>query len=178
MPYDSLLQSVHSRGRDEGSMQQNELTYLVTKLTERIVVLENDLQRTKKVYSSALTKLILRVKKLEKTVKITKARRRARIVLTDDEEEMEDPSKQGRKIAEIDKYPSISLVQDEGTSWVQEDAEIQGRTSDDTKIFIEQEEPTELVSTAGRIVYTRRSAEKRKDKGKAIMIEPEPPKKI
>ncbi|GKE31890.1 hypothetical protein Tco_1451212, partial [Tanacetum coccineum] len=34
------------------------------------------------------------------------------------------------------------------------------------------------VSTiVGRIVYSRRSAEKRKDKGKAIMIEPEPEKK-
>ncbi|GKB60154.1 uncharacterized mitochondrial protein-like protein, partial [Tanacetum coccineum] len=156
MPHDLPLQSVHSLGHDEGSMKQNELMVLVTKLTERIRVLENDLLHTKKVYSSALTKLILRVKKLEKTA--------------------------------------------------QENVETQGRTSDDTKIFIEQEEPTELVkdqgsgekgqpevtttntgvnttrrtqvSTAGRIIYTRRGAEKRKDKGKAIMTESEPPKTI
>ncbi|GJU24118.1 putative ribonuclease H-like domain-containing protein [Tanacetum coccineum] len=99
IPHDSPLQSVHSLGRDEGSMQQNELTVLVTKLTERIGVLENDLLQTKKVYSSALTKLILRVKKLEKTVKTTKARRRARIIVSEDEEDLEDPSNQGRKIA-------------------------------------------------------------------------------
>ncbi|GKG51342.1 hypothetical protein Tco_0541726, partial [Tanacetum coccineum] len=67
------------------------------------------------------------------------------------------------------------------TSWVQEDVETQRRTSDDTEIVIEQDEPTELVEdlgsgekgekevntarhqviTAGRIVYSRRSAKKR-----------------
>ncbi|GJZ75571.1 hypothetical protein Tco_0640036 [Tanacetum coccineum] len=106
-------------------------------------------------------------------------------------------------IAEIDQNPSISWVQDEGTSWIQEDAKIQGRTSFDTEILLDQEEPTELVgdlgsgekgkkeistanisvstasvtpevsNTAKNLVYIRRSAEKRKDKGKAIMKEDE-----
>ncbi|GJT49709.1 hypothetical protein Tco_0975866 [Tanacetum coccineum] len=86
-------------------------------------------------------------------------------------------------------------------SWIQEDAEIQTRTSADTEILLDQEEPTELVedfgsgekgekeistanisvstasaipevSTAG-VMYIRRSAEKRKVKGKAIMKEDE-----
>ncbi|GKC54104.1 hypothetical protein Tco_1076849 [Tanacetum coccineum] len=127
---------------------------------------------TKLTYGAAY-KLILRVKKLEH---------------------------KGRIIAEIDQNPSISLVQDEGTSWIQEDAETQGRTSADTEILLEQEEPTKLVEDPGsgekgekeistaevlvstasaipevstaipeRQVYIRRSAEKRKDKGKAIM---------
>ncbi|GKA95140.1 hypothetical protein Tco_0817178 [Tanacetum coccineum] len=60
-----------------------------------------------------------------------------------------DPSKQQRIITEIDQNPSISLVQDEGTSWIQEDAEIQGRTSADTEILLDQEEPTELVEDLG-----------------------------
>ncbi|GKC93136.1 xylulose kinase-1 [Tanacetum coccineum] len=47
------------------------------------------------------TLLIKKVKKLEKTVKSRQARRRARIVVFDDEDDLEDPSKQGRKIAEI-----------------------------------------------------------------------------
>ncbi|GKC20830.1 hypothetical protein Tco_1022980 [Tanacetum coccineum] len=98
---------------DEGSLQQNELMDLVTKLTDRVEVLENDMQQTKKVYSSALTKLILRVKKLEKTVETNKARRRARIVISEDKDAEEDSSKQGRKISEIDKDPTISLVQPE-----------------------------------------------------------------
>ncbi|GKD27579.1 hypothetical protein Tco_1233793 [Tanacetum coccineum] len=46
-----------------------------------------------------------------------KARRRARIVLSEDKDAADDPSKQGRKIAQIDTYPTIYLVQDEGTSW-------------------------------------------------------------
>ncbi|GJZ04402.1 putative ribonuclease H-like domain-containing protein [Tanacetum coccineum] len=78
--HESPLQSVHSLRRNEGSLSQNELMDLVTKLTDRIGVLEKDLQQTKKTYSTALTRLILRVKKLEKNVKTGKARR-ARIVI-------------------------------------------------------------------------------------------------
>ncbi|GJW00019.1 hypothetical protein Tco_1555270 [Tanacetum coccineum] len=170
MPHDSSQPKVQSLGSDEGSLTLNELT------------------------------LILRVKKLEHKVKASKSRRRTKIIVSDDEEVSEDPSKQGRIIAEIDQKLSISLVQDEGTSWIQEDAETQRRTSADTEILLEQKEPTELVedpgsgekgkkeisiaevlvSTASEIpevstaiperqVYIRRSAEKRKHKGKAIM---------
>ncbi|GJV75578.1 hypothetical protein Tco_1507162 [Tanacetum coccineum] len=85
----------------------------------------------------------------------------------------------GKIIAEIDQNPSISLVQDERTSWIQEDAETQRRTSADIEILLDQEEPIKLVedpvSTAipERQVYIKRSAEKRKDKGKAIMKDDE-----
>nr|GEV42586.1 putative ribonuclease H-like domain-containing protein [Tanacetum cinerariifolium]GEV42589.1 putative ribonuclease H-like domain-containing protein [Tanacetum cinerariifolium] len=122
---------------------------------------EKDMQQTKKVYSSALTKLILRVKKLERTVKMSKARRRARIVILEDEDATEDPSKQGRKIVEIDQDPSISL--EEPTKLVEDlGSGEQGEKEIST--------PNIPVSTAERrIVYIRRSAEKRKDKGKAIM---------
>ncbi|GJT31178.1 hypothetical protein Tco_0911453 [Tanacetum coccineum] len=98
---------------------------------------------------------------------------------------------------------------------IQEDADIQIRTSDDTEVLLEEEEPIELVEDQGsgekgekevttadialntanlpistasetpmvstaaeRIMYSRRSEEKRKAKGKAIMQESEPPKKI
>ncbi|GJU71932.1 hypothetical protein Tco_1263337 [Tanacetum coccineum] len=126
-----------------------------------------DLKQTKKVYSNAYTKLIMRVKKLEHKVKSRQPRRRARVVISDTEEDLEDPSKHGRRIAEIDQNPFISLVQDEGTSWIQEDAEIQRRT-------ISTASATLKVSTAAKnLVYIRRSAEKRKDKGKAIMKEDE-----
>ncbi|GKF80232.1 hypothetical protein Tco_0238834 [Tanacetum coccineum] len=84
-PHDSPLPRVHTLGSDEGSLQQNELMDLVTKLTDRVEVLENEIQQTKKVYSSALTKLILRVKKLEKKVKTNKAKRKAKIVISEDE---------------------------------------------------------------------------------------------
>ncbi|GKG40379.1 hypothetical protein Tco_0467156, partial [Tanacetum coccineum] len=71
-PHDSPLHVVHSHRSDEGSLKLNELTNLVTKLSKRIGVLEDDLRKTKKTYSSAFTKLILRVKKLEARVKIRK----------------------------------------------------------------------------------------------------------
>ncbi|GJY50164.1 hypothetical protein Tco_0440120 [Tanacetum coccineum] len=89
------------------------------------IEVENDLQQIKKVYSSALIKLIMRVKKLEHRVKTRQPRRRARVIISDTEEDLEDPSKKGRRIAEIDQNPSISLI------------------------LLDQEEPTELVEDLG-----------------------------
>ncbi|GKF68605.1 hypothetical protein Tco_0198284, partial [Tanacetum coccineum] len=83
-PHDSPLHAVHSYGSDEGSLKLNELMNLVTKLFDRIGVLEADLMKIKKTYSSAYTKLILRVKKLESQIKIGKARIQARVILSDD----------------------------------------------------------------------------------------------
>ncbi|GKB52359.1 ribonuclease H-like domain-containing protein, partial [Tanacetum coccineum] len=200
-PHDSPLPRGHAPGSDESIMTLNELMVLCTKLSTKVASLEQDLKQTKKVYSNAYTKLIMRVKKLEHKVKSRQPRRKARVVISDTEEDLEDPSKQGRRIAEIDQNPFISLVQDEGTSWIQEDVVIQGRTSVDTEILLDQEEPTELVgdlsssekgkkeisttnisvstastttkvSTASEnLVYIKRSAKKREDKGKAIMKE-------
>ncbi|GJW22525.1 reverse transcriptase domain-containing protein [Tanacetum coccineum] len=113
---------------------------------KKVEDLQNDLKQTKLTYGAAYTKLILRVKKLEH----------------------------------------------------------KGRTSADTEILLDQEEPTKLVEDPGsgekgekeistakvlvgtasvilevsttipeRQVYIRRSAEKRKDKGKAIMKDDE-----
>ncbi|GKF54499.1 hypothetical protein Tco_0161409 [Tanacetum coccineum] len=70
-------------------------------------------------------------------------------------------------------------------------AEIKEKNSADTEIILEEEQPTELVEDIGsgekgvsevsiaaeNLVYIRRSAEKKKDKGKGIMTEPEPEKK-
>ncbi|GJW33588.1 hypothetical protein Tco_0053620 [Tanacetum coccineum] len=195
-PHDSPLHAVHSHGSDEGSLKLQELMNLVTTLSDRIGVLEADLMKTKKTYSSAYTKLILRVKKLESQIKIGKARRQARVVLSDDEVFEDDSSKQGRKLS---------------------DEEVQEKASTDTELFIQEVTPTEviqdqegsekasdevstagakkgttaeevpIVSTAevdistagGTVTYVRRSAEKRsrQDKGKAIMFEEEPKKK-
>ncbi|GJR75720.1 hypothetical protein Tco_0088085 [Tanacetum coccineum] len=109
MPHKSPLHSVDSLGRDEGSLSLNELTDLCTSLSKKVEGLESELKQTKQTYSTALTKLILRVKKLEQILMANKSRRRARVVESDNEEDLEDPSKQGRKIIEIDQDPSISL---------------------------------------------------------------------
>ncbi|GKG39988.1 hypothetical protein Tco_0466765, partial [Tanacetum coccineum] len=81
-PHESPLHDVHSHESVEGSLKLNELTNLVTKLFERIGVLEDDLKKTKQTYSSAFTKLILRINKLEYQVKTGKAKKRARVVLS------------------------------------------------------------------------------------------------
>ncbi|GJS03883.1 putative ribonuclease H-like domain-containing protein [Tanacetum coccineum] len=199
MPHDSPLHVVHSHGSAEGSMQQHDLMVLVNKLNDRIDRLEKDLQQTKKTYSTALTKLVLRVKKLEYKLKSGKARRKAKIVLFDDEEIAKDSSKQGRKISQIDEDPTISLVQDEGISLILHEEEVHEKPSDETKVIVQEETPTKIIEEHGSgekgemeistasppkvakvsiveaHVYTRRSA---KDKGKAIMEEPATLKKV
>ncbi|GJU56701.1 hypothetical protein Tco_1234467 [Tanacetum coccineum] len=193
MPHESPLHSAHPHGSDEGSMQ-HDLTVLVTNLTNRIGTLETDLQQTKKAYSTAFTKLVLRVKKLETQIKLRKARRKARIVLTDDEDDVKDSSKQGRKIAHINEDPTISLVQDkeETPTELVEDlgsAEKGEMETSTANILVSTASPPKdstadistvslTVSTAAAaLIYIRRSGSKRKDKRKAIMTEPEPPKK-
>nr|GEU75179.1 retrotransposon protein, putative, unclassified [Tanacetum cinerariifolium] len=96
--------------------------------------------KTKKVYSSSLTKLILRVKKLEGTGKTSKARMKARIVILEDED-AEDPSKQGRSlIEELDMDVDISLVPLHATD--------QGRKSNDTQTKKRVNTVNTLVNTA------------------------------
>ncbi|GJS67334.1 hypothetical protein Tco_0681898 [Tanacetum coccineum] len=187
-PHDSPQPKVQSLGSDEGSLTLNELTVLCTTLSKKVEDLQNDLKQTKLTYGAAYTKLILRVKKLEHKVKASKSRRRTKIVVSDDEE-----------MKELHGFKRMRRLR---------------RTSADTEILLEQEEPTELVEDPGsgekgekkistanisvstdgvtttkavlstvipevstaipeRQVYIIRSAEKRKDKGKAIMKDDE-----
>ncbi|GJS91104.1 retrovirus-related pol polyprotein from transposon TNT 1-94 [Tanacetum coccineum] len=169
-PNESPLHVVHSHGSDEGSLKLIELMNLVTKLSERIVVLEDDLKKTKQTYSAAFTKLILRIKKLESKVKTGKARKRARVVLSEDEED--DSSKQGR----IDEDPNTYFHQDdEVDDDVVHDTTEETQPEDSTAGIeistapINDNTASESLSTAGK--------ETRKYKGKAIMTEPEPEKK-
>ncbi|GJZ43662.1 hypothetical protein Tco_0590917 [Tanacetum coccineum] len=129
MPNESPLHAVHSHGSAEGSLKLNELTTLVTKLSERIRVLEDDLKKTKLTYSATVTKLILRVKKLETKVKAGTARKRARVVFFEDDEDVEDDSsKQGRKLS---------------------DAEVQEKASTETEPIIQEVTPTEVIQDQG-----------------------------
>ncbi|GJU99522.1 hypothetical protein Tco_1328793 [Tanacetum coccineum] len=151
-PNESPLHAVHSHGSDEGSLKLNELTNL----------------------------LILRIKKLESKVKTGKARKIARVVLSEDKED--DSSKQGRKISDIDEDPNTYFAQDDEVVHDKDTAE-EGQPEDSTAGITVSTAPInfstarESHSTAGRVVYGRRSKEARKDKGKSIMTEPEPEKK-
>ncbi|GKE25067.1 hypothetical protein Tco_1436579, partial [Tanacetum coccineum] len=140
------------------SMTQQELMVFCTTLSKKVESLETDLKQTKQIYGAAYTRRIKKVKKLEKIVKSSQARRRARIVVSDDEDYLEDPSKQGSKIAEIDQDPGISFIQ--------HDVEIQGRYEHDIEfdfVFDAAKEVStaekdvstaEQVSTAGAAVTT------------------------
>ncbi|GKE54104.1 hypothetical protein Tco_1489260 [Tanacetum coccineum] len=120
-PNESPLYAVHSHGSDEGSLKLIELMNLVTKLSDRIRVLEDDLKRTKQTYNDE--------------------------VIHD-----QDTAKEGQ--------PENSTA---------------GITVSNALIKISIARETH--STAGRVVYGRRSKEARKDKGKAIMTEPQHVKK-
>ncbi|GKE11239.1 hypothetical protein Tco_1414790 [Tanacetum coccineum] len=137
------------------------MTTLVTKLSEKVGELEDDLKKTKLTYSAAVTKLILRVKKLETKLKASTTRKRARRASTKTE-------------PIIQEVTPTEVIQDQGSS-----------EKGNSKVSTASEVPVVStakvnISTAGRTVtYRRRSEEKRtrKDKGKAIMTEPEPKKK-
>ncbi|GJX59528.1 hypothetical protein Tco_0290918 [Tanacetum coccineum] len=126
-PHDSPLHAVHSHGSDEGSLKLQELMTLINILSDRVGVLEADLTKTKQTYSSAYTKLILRVKKLEAQIKVGKARRHSRFVLSDAED---DSSKQGRK------FSKEGFKDDEGGH---------EKASTETELFIQEITPTEVI---------------------------------
>ncbi|GJV54911.1 hypothetical protein Tco_1455916 [Tanacetum coccineum] len=149
MPHDSPLPRVHTLGSDEGRMQPNELMELVTKLSDRIAVLENDLKQIKKTYGAAFTKLIKKVKTLEKTIKSRKARRRAQFV--------------GRQ--EYDLEPNFEFTAPE---------EVYIAEPDINTANVPVSTAGAEVTAAESLVYIRRSAAKRKDNGKAVMEESEP----
>ncbi|GJS27679.1 hypothetical protein Tco_0488299 [Tanacetum coccineum] len=160
MPHDSPLLRVHLLGSYEGSITLHELMVLCTTLSKKVESLESDLKQTKLTYGAAYTKLIMK----------------------------------GRKIAQLDE--------DEGITLVQMGAQTQGRHEHDLEPDFKFTNPEEVytaepdisaanvpISTAGEevssaspevkttaesLVYIRRSAAKRKDKGKAIMKEADP----
>ncbi|GJV38485.1 hypothetical protein Tco_1410962 [Tanacetum coccineum] len=69
IPHDSPLPRVNILRSDEGSITLNELMVLCTTLSKKVESLEADLKQTKKVYGAAYTKLIKKVKRLERAAK-------------------------------------------------------------------------------------------------------------
>ncbi|GJX13398.1 hypothetical protein Tco_0205156 [Tanacetum coccineum] len=156
-PHDSPLHVVHSHGSDEGSLKLIELTNLVTKLSERIGILEDDLKKTKLTYSAAVTKLILRGMKSDVEVQ-GKASTKTEPI--------------------IQEVTPTEVIQDQGSSEKgNSEVSTAGATKGTASEVLVVSTAEENISTAGRTVtYRRRSEEERtrKDKGKAIMTEPEP----
>ncbi|GJR77826.1 hypothetical protein Tco_0090191 [Tanacetum coccineum] len=128
--------------------------------------------------------MIKRVKKLEQTIKISQARRRAKVVISDAEEDEEDPSEQGRSlIEELDLDARISLlgVFSEATDLA--DAARRRQSVENVQTYTRRSRLVSIadvrtadVSAASELGST--AGVKANDKGKAIMQEFEPQKKI
>ncbi|GJX28285.1 hypothetical protein Tco_0236364 [Tanacetum coccineum] len=154
----------------------SELMVFCITLSKNVESLETNLKQTKLTYGAAYTKLIKKVKKLENKVKSSQARRRVRIIVFDDEDDLENPSKQGRKIAEIDQDPAISLhveldfdldtAKDVSTA---KPVSIAGAAVTTASVAISTASPPRVstaddITLAEALVYIRRSAAKDKAK--------------
>ncbi|GJS91588.1 hypothetical protein Tco_0774224 [Tanacetum coccineum] len=170
---------------DGHSMSSTEASY---KTLSRLDPWRMTLRKTNKNLQVLLSH-ILRVTKLEAIVKIGKARRRAKVVLSEDDKDVEDDSsKQWKKLTNsevqekastetepfIQEVTPTKVIQDQGSS---EKGSAEVSTADATKgtasevLVVSTAE--ENLSTARRtITYRRRSEEKRirKDKGKALIM--------
>ncbi|GJX62914.1 putative ribonuclease H-like domain-containing protein [Tanacetum coccineum] len=115
--------------------------------SDRVVALETDLTQTKKVYGAAFTKLIKKVKRLEKKDKLNKSRRELRLVLSD---------KEDFTTANVPVTTAGAEI-----STASPEVKTAGDSVDDI--------------AAKTLVYIKRSAVNTKDKGKGIMEESESP---
>ncbi|GJX18866.1 hypothetical protein Tco_0221543 [Tanacetum coccineum] len=137
----------------EDSMQLSELMLLCTNLQKQIL----DLEKAKDAQAKEIADLKKRVQK--------------RVESSEDKESFsdhEDASKQGRSIEDIDKDADVSLV-DDTHGW-----------SDDAEMFDINDLHGDEVNVdmpAGEKQEQRAQSSITKDKGKAIMIEPEVPLK-
>ncbi|GKA37654.1 hypothetical protein Tco_0724219 [Tanacetum coccineum] len=111
--------------------------------------LETELKKTKQTYGAALTKLIKKVKKLEQTVKTSQARRRANI------------------------EPDFEFIAPEEDYTVEPDISTANVPVSTAGAEVSTVSP-EVITAAESLVYIRRSAAKRKDKGTSIMKEAKP----
>ncbi|GJW99976.1 hypothetical protein Tco_0183890 [Tanacetum coccineum] len=148
MPHDSPLLRVHSLGSDEGSMTLNELTVLYTILSKKVETLESNLKQTKLTSGAAYTKLIMKVKKLE------------------------HKGRHEHDFEEFD-FEFIAPEEDYTTEPNISTANVPVSTASEEVSTVSPE----VKIAAESLVYIRRSAVKRKDKGKAIMKETEPVQK-
>ncbi|GJU98902.1 hypothetical protein Tco_1328173, partial [Tanacetum coccineum] len=176
LPNEPPLGEGNTSRSGEGSMQLLELMEICTKLSDKVTALEDELRSTKAIYNKSLFTLTERVNKLENKLEL---KRRSIIINSSEDEEasldIEDPSKQGRMIEEIDQDENVNLVKSSKQGEAHETAE-HGMESDVDFSTASPQNDDDEITLAETLVNIKRSAVK--DKGKAIMQESEPPKKI
>ncbi|GJR22877.1 hypothetical protein Tco_0971404 [Tanacetum coccineum] len=161
-----------------------------------------DLENTKTAQAQEITSLKLRVKKLEnkggsrthKLKRLYKVGRSARVIFSDEASlgDQEDASKQRRKIDDIDKDPEITLVDETQGRYGQDMAEKEINVAEkEVSIADPVTTASEVVTTASVEISTASPTETTitddltlaqtlieiRNKGKAIMEEPEKPTK-
>ncbi|GKC06116.1 hypothetical protein Tco_0997726, partial [Tanacetum coccineum] len=126
-----------------------------------------------------------KVKRLEKKDKLSKSRRKLRLVLLDEEGldsdllDQDDPSKHGRKIAQIDEDKGITLVHmgvsTPSTDFTTTNLPVTTAGAEISTASLKVKTTSDSVDdiAAESLVYIKRSASKTKDKGKGIMEESE-----
>ncbi|GJT59755.1 hypothetical protein Tco_1003288 [Tanacetum coccineum] len=177
MPHESPLQSVHSLGRDEGSLSLHELT---VKKLEQTVKTNQSKRKTRVVLSdeeelskdpSKRVRSLIEELDLDADISLVPPHdAEIQEKISDDTEVLLEEEETTELIEE-----STELVEDQGSG---EKGEQEVTTADtalntaDVPIITASATP-EVSTAAANLVYIRRSVEKRKDKGKAIIIEDE-----
>ncbi|GKB46199.1 hypothetical protein Tco_0896952 [Tanacetum coccineum] len=172
----------------EDRMKLIELMDMCTKLSERVL----DLDHTKTAQAQEITNLKLRVKKLDKKAgfrthnfkRLYKVGVTRRVESSYDESlgAQEDASKQGRsRIEAINRDVEVTLVETQRMNDENDDnLMFDTGVFDGDEIVVETEEPVIIAAIATKSIPTipqESQPSKIKDKGKAIMIEPEVPLK-
>ncbi|GJY35002.1 hypothetical protein Tco_0420380 [Tanacetum coccineum] len=169
---DAPLSGVNTLGSAEGILSLHDLTVLCTSLTKKVESLE-----------------------------ISQARRRAKVVIFDAEEDVENPSKQGRMIKHIDEDTDVTLVTPTKVSSQSDQSKDHLKVLSAAKVLADAarkrrgvanvtpytrrkrtistvEEPVNTAGASKPVSTADMVQEKIKDKGKAIMQESEQQKKI
>ncbi|GJY54412.1 hypothetical protein Tco_0446076 [Tanacetum coccineum] len=180
-PHDSPLHAVHSHGSEDGSLKLQELMNVIHTLSDRVGVLEADLTKTKKTYSSAYTKLILRVKKLEAQggISLLKEFKMMKEFMKKQAMTVHEKASTETELFIQEITPTEVIHEQEGSGKASDEISTAGKKKDTASEEVPPVSTAEVhISTAGETAtYSRRSAEKRKDKGKGIMTDEEPKKK-
>ncbi|GKD73833.1 putative ribonuclease H-like domain-containing protein, partial [Tanacetum coccineum] len=172
-PHDSPLHSVHSHGSDEGRMRRAKL------------VLSDD-----KDIADDSSKQGRKISDIDEDPNTFLAQDEGVTWFQDDTDIQEVHQKQSHDTeVVIERGEPIEIVEDQGSGEKEvstvdipiSTAGVTTRTATETPIVstagVNISTTSTIRSTTGRVVYSRRSADKAKDKGKAIMTEPEPQKK-
>ncbi|GJS13725.1 hypothetical protein Tco_0408197 [Tanacetum coccineum] len=135
-PNESPIHAVHSHGSDEGRLQLNELTDLVTKLFDRIGVLEDDLKTTKQTYRRILSDAKVQEKASNETELVIQDVTPTEVIQDQESSEkgsVEVSTAGAKKVTASEEVPIVSTAQ------------------------------VNLSTVGGTVTYTRRSAAKEHD---------------